>query len=143
MATLKDSAYYAAIQTNKYLADNRQAVGVVRRIPIEVTVVAPNAINDTYNCCVIPANHRVTAVELGVAVANTASSTIGLGDSGDADRYVVAGTAMVAITDKARIANTAMGYIPTADTIVVISLDGASPTTGAKIVGYIDVSPAF
>lgn len=140
MATTRDSVFFAAIQTNKYLSDKRQSGDEARTVPFEIEFVATLATGDIYNLFTIPANARVTAFEACVTVGNTASSVMIVGDAGNTARLAASG-AMVLTTDRLRLAAAGQGWTPTADTVVFATHSGSTPTLGAKVVGYVQYIP--
>lgn len=135
----KDSTQYAALYTNKYLADARDLRGRPMFLPFDHTV-ASDANGDTVNLCVIPAYTKV----VDIAVANEAlgaSTTLSIGDAGSATRYLAA-TAVTSAGKNSGLLNAGQNYEPTSDTIVIATWGGATPTNGAKISGYIVVIAA-
>jgi hypothetical protein len=142
MATARDSVNYAAIHTNRYLADARKEGGRIVPLPFEVTVVSTSATNDTYNLTVIPANARVVQLICttdGIGASAGAGRTFQVGDSGDDDRYMVASDFDVA-NAQGSLAMTGAGYTPAADTIVVGKFVNA-PVVGKKVTGTLFVIP--
>lgn len=132
----KDSTQYAAIHTNKYLADARDKGSRVVGIPFDHTV-ASDAQNDTVNLCVIPAYAKV--VDLCVAnEALGASTTLSIGDAGSATRYLAA-TAVTSAGKNQGLLAAGQNYEPTSDTIVFATWGGATPTNGARISGCLFV----
>lgn len=142
MATARDSVNYAAIFTNKYLADARKLGGRVVPLPFEVTIVSAAATNDTYNLTVIPANARVIGLECttnGLGASAGSGRTFQIGDAGDADRYMVA-TDFDVSGAAGVLAITGAGYTPTADTIAVGLIVNA-PVVGQVVKGVIYIIP--
>ncbi len=139
-AVLRDSSFYSDLYTSKYPGDARKRGGRLVPFPFEVTAVTPATIGDTYNCIVIPANYRV--VDLAVTTtANTATITVQLGDSGNAVRYMPATVFATVDTIFTGVPSAGAGYVPTADTIVVLLFGVAAPTVGAKVTGIFHLIP--
>lgn len=135
----KDSTQYAALYTSKYLADARDLRGRVMVLPFDHTV-ASDAQSDTVNLCVIPAYSKV----IDISVANEAlgaSTTLSIGDSGSATRYLAA-TGVTSAGKNSGLLIAGQNYEPTSDTIVFATWGGATPTNGAKISGFITVIAA-
>ena len=142
MATARDSVFYAATFTNKYLADARKLGGRVVPLPFEITVVSASATNDTYNLTVIPANARVVGLECttdGIGVSAGANITFQMGDAGSAARYMAA-TDFDVSGAAGTLAIAGAGYTPTADTIVVGKFVGAA-VVGKVVKGVIYIIP--
>lgn len=134
----KDSALYAKLHTNKYLGLPTDHGG--RAYPLVFAhTVASDAQNDTINLCVIPAG----AMVVGLDVANEAlgtSTTLSIGDEGNATRYMAA-TAVTAAGKNSGLLIAGQNYIATTNTIVRATWGGATPTNGAKIAGVIWIIP--
>lgn len=135
----KDSTQYANIYTNRYLVDAKDLRGRLMALPFDHTV-ASDAQNDTVNLCVIPAYTKV----IDISVANEAlgaSTTLSIGDAGSATRYLAA-TSVTSAGKNSGLLIAGQNYEPTADTIVIATWGGATPTNGAKISGFILVMAA-
>lgn len=129
-----NSTLYANIFVNKYLADARDIRGRVIPLVFEHTV-SSEANGDTVNLTVIPAYHKV----IGLDVANEAlgaSTTLSLGDSGSATRYLAA-TGVTSAGKNSGLLIAGQSYEPTSDTIVLLTWGGATPTNGAKVYGVL------
>ena len=144
--TNRDSTLYTKLHVNKYLGDARDRGGRLVPIPFSHTVVsgetggASAGVRDTVNLCVLPANCMVVDLIFKSnalwASAGT-NGTIQLGDSGDADRYMVATELYSAEsplptegTVRFRLAMDGLLYKPTADTIVLAEYRVANPVVG-------------
>jgi hypothetical protein len=143
-AVLRDTTLYDKLHVKKYVGDARDRGGRVVPIPFELTVVSPSTVADTYNMCVLPANCKVVGLECtsdGLGPSAGGGRTFALGDSGDADRYMVASDFDVA-NAQGTLANTGQGYKPSADTIVVGTIAGAAGVVGKVVKGCFYVIPA-
>ena len=143
-AVLRDSTQYDKLHVKKYPGDPRERGGRVVPIPFELTVVSVSTVADTYNVCVLPANCQVVGLECatdGLGASAGAGRTCALGDSGDADRYMVASDFDVSGANGV-LAITGHGYRPTADTIVVAVSAGGAWVVGKKVKGCFYVVPA-
>lgn len=138
MANL-NSVQYAYIHVSKYLVDARDLRG--RAVPIMFDHVVTTDVNaDTVNLAVIPAFSKV----VGMDVANSAlgaSTTLSLGDAGNATRYLAA-TSVTAAGKNSGLLVAGQNYEPTTDTIVLATWGGANPTAAGSISGVIWVVPA-
>lgn len=135
----RNSTQYLNVHVNKYIADARDVRGRAVPLPFDDTV-ASDANGDTVNLTVIPANCKV----VGLDVANEAlgtSTTLALGDAGSATRYLAA-TAVTSAGKNTGLLVAGQNYEPTADTILLATWGGATPTNGAKISGVVWVIPA-
>lgn len=142
MATARESVFYAATWTNKYLADARKYDGRVVPLPFDVTLISAAATGDTYKVTVIPANARVIdayVVTDGLGASAGTGTGVIVGDSGDTDRYVATFDADAAGAS-GRLAFAGSGYTPTADTIVLVTVTG-TVVAGKKVSGYLLVIP--
>jgi hypothetical protein len=140
-AVLTDSALYSNLHIKKYVGDARDRGGRVVPIPFSFAIRANPVDGDTYNCCVLPANCQVIGLLVttdGIAGTNT---TVALGDSGVADRYMVA-TDMDTLNTQGALAITGMLYRPTADTIVVATVAASTPTAAKVVKGVFLVVPS-
>ena len=147
--TNRNSALYLKLHVNKYLGDARDRGGRPVPIPFSHTVVsgetggASAGVRDTVNLCVLPANCMVLDFFL-IYEALSASAGVGLtlqvGDSGDADRYMVATDSDVA-GSVSRLAFAGQLYKPTADVIVLAEYRVASPVVGKIYKGFFLVIP--
>src|SRR3989304_4789262 len=117
-AVLRDSVLYDKPHVKKYVGDARDRGGRAVPIPFEITILSPSNTNDTYNCCVLPANCRVVGLECTTDGVGGTNTTLALGDSGDNDRYMAA-TDFDTLNTQGVLAGAGQGYKPTADTIVV------------------------
>lgn len=138
---LRDSALYKKLHVDKFLGDARDAGGRAYPIPFQHTVVTGGeAIADTVNLCVLPANCEVVGFEAIGDGVMAATGTIAVGDSGDADRYMVAKVFATA-EDRGDLAFAGMRYRPTADTIVVMVYAVAAAVAGKVLKGRFWVIP--
>lgn len=138
MANL-NSAQYLSVHVNKYLADARDVAGRAMPIPFD-HVVGSDANGDTVNLCVLPARCKV----VGLDVANSAlgaSTTLAIGDAGSATRFLAA-TAVTSAGKNSGLLVAGQNYEPAADTIVLATWGGATPTAAGTISGVIWVMPA-
>lgn len=124
---------YTSVYVNKYVADARDYRGNTKAIPFNHTITTEVAA-DTVNLCVLPAGCEV----LDWAFTNDAmgaATTMSLGDAGSATRFYVA-TSVTAAGKAAGPLTAGMLYRPTADTIVLATFAGATPTAAAVLKGY-------
>ena len=147
----RDSALYLKLWVNKYLGDARDYGGRAVPIPFSHTVVsgesggASAATRDTVNLCVLPANCMVLDFRLifeALAVSAGVGMTLQVGDSGDADRYMVATDADAAGSVNG-LAFTGQLYKPTADVIVLAEYRVADPVVGKIYKGFFIVVPGI
>lgn len=133
MATARESVDYAAMFTSHYLADARKLNGRAVPRPFKAIIVSLSATADTYKLTKIFANEKVVGLDV-VTDGLGASAGVGsakIGDSGDDDRYM-AQTSFATANVHGVLAAAGAGYIPTADTDVVLTIVGGA--TAAKIV---------
>src|SRR5437016_3244372 len=154
--TNRDSALYARVYTNKYLAEQAYDLGGrAYPIPFQHTVVsgetggASAGVSDTVNLCILPKD--VMVVALDIAAENVWASvgitgTFSIGDAGQVDRYMKATKSYTAGPVGGPIATqgdlrggrldfSGQNYLTTADTIVVLYWLNANPTVGKIIKG--------
>lgn len=128
---------YTNVYINKYLTDARDLRGRVMAIPFSHTITTEVA-NDTANLCVLPANCEVIDFTF-TNDAMGASTTLALGDSGSATRFYPA-TSVTSAGKATGPLTAGMRYRPTADTIVLATFAGATPTAAAVLKGYFLIS---
>jgi hypothetical protein len=124
---------YTSVYVNKYLADARDYRGKVIAIPFNHTITTEVA-TDTANLCVLPAGCEV----LDWSFSNDAmgaSTTMALGDAGSSTRFYPA-TSVTSAGKATGPLTAGMLYRPTADTIVLATFAGATPTAAAVLKGY-------
>lgn len=139
-AVLRDTTIYDSAFVKKYLQDGRHVGGRVVPLPFEMTIQSASTQGDTYNLTVIPANARVVGLECTTDGLG-GSVTVSIGDSGAAARYMIA-TSMATTGLAGTLAIAGAGYTPTADTIVVATTGGGTPTVGKVMKGVLYVIPA-
>lgn len=136
MAAL-NSALYTSLWVTKIPApDERDVGGNEVFIPFSHTVGA-DAQNDTVNLCVVPKGCMVVDIK----VANSAlgaSTTLSIGDSGSATRFLNA-AAVTSAGKNSGLLTAGQNYRPTADTIVFATWGGAAPTAAGTIAGGITI----
>lgn len=137
-AVLRDTVLYDKLHVKKFLADARDRDGRMVPIPFELVAIAGEAIGNTYNLCVLPANCEVVGLE-AVSGGLTATATVAIGDAGDPDRYALAGG--TAAESRYHLAFAGTRFRPTADTIVVATNAVAALTEGNTIKGCFYVVP--
>lgn len=139
MANFNASIYDAQVSTTR--ATNRpessSSEGKVRYFMSSITVpVGGIAIADVIRWIDLPAGARLLGYQtiLGCA-AGTASSTLNVGDSGSAARYLAASSVASAaeFTCKAAETNGATGYVPTTKTTIQSVVAGAALLAGQVI----------
>ncbi len=141
-AVLRNTAFYTSKVTNKYLQDARDEGGRIVPIPFECIIESVSTVADTYNLCVLPANCKVVGLEVSFeAMGASAGSgvTFAFGDSGDADRYLVA--LDVDAVANGQLAYAGQGYEPTSDTIVVATNAGLAAVVGQNFKGCFFIVP--
>lgn len=157
MATNRDSTLYDKLHVKKYIHEPYDANGRMVPIPFEHTVVsgetggASAGVQDSVNLCVLPANCMVVGLEISgenVWASAGVNGTFQLGDSGDADRYMLAtemytaaGSPLGSDFKHVGLAFAGQNYKPTADTIVIGTWKVANPVVGKKIKGCFYVVP--
>lgn len=136
----RDSTLYTKLDVNKYLGDARDRGGRAVPVPFEHTVVAGGeAIADTVNLCVLPANCEVVGLDCITDGLGT-SVTLKIGDSGDTDRYMMA-TAFASAEDSGKLAFSGMRYRPTAAATVFGTYAGGAATAAKIFRGVIWIVP--
>lgn len=140
-AVLRNTAGYTSAHVNKYLQDARDYRQRGIYVPFLITGLSPATLADTYNVCVIPANHRVVDLLAFTPDGLGTSATMALGDAGSAARYMAAASFATAGLQVRTLATTGYGYTPTADTIVVAVNAGAAITVGATFRGHFVLLP--
>jgi hypothetical protein len=131
MAALK-SALYTSLHVTKNLADERDLGGHAFYIPIDHTVGA-DANGDTVDACVLRKGDMV----VGIDVANSAlgaSTTLAVGDSGSATRFMAA-TSVTSAGKFSGLLSAGQNYRVTADTVVILTWGGANPTAAGTVKG--------
>lgn len=158
MPTNRDSALYASLHVNKYLADPRDRGGRLVPIPFSHTVVSGEVggasanVRDTVNLCVLPAGCMVVSLEFAandIWASAGVNGTLQLGDVDDDDRYMIAtelytaagGPIATQLVANNILAFTGQNYRPTVDTIVVAQYRAANPVVGKIYRGCFMVVP--
>jgi len=132
MATVNGDNYttYAAAVPAGFLGAEWE--GKVRAI-YDTYTFATTASGTVVNVGVLRAGEVFLGADILLTASLGASTTLALGDSGDDDRYMAA----TASTAAGRLeANLNVGYKATSDTIITVTLGGASATGTFKIVIY-------
>lgn len=159
VVTNRNSTLYTNVYgTAKLLADARDRGGRLVPIPFLHTVVsgetggASAGVRDTVNLCVLPKGCMVVELRFSsndVWASAGVNGTLQLGDSGLADRYMIATELYTAagspITGDGKSVNllafAGQNYRPTADTIVLAEYRVANPVVGKIFKGCFFVIP--
>lgn len=139
MATYSSSQYANYSATPASLVKPNELGGRKRLAYFSVTTSAYASSGDTINLTTLPKGARVVGGRLAWA-ANAASTTISVGYSGAATRYL-GSTAVGASAGAADLANTValnLGDELSAATVIVATPGGASWTAGTSILGYVE-----
>jgi len=139
MATYSSSQYANYTATPATLVKPNELGGRGRIAYFAVTTSAFASSGDTINLTTLPKGARVIAGRIAWA-ANAASTTISVGYTGAATRYLGA-TAVGASAGAADFANTValnFGDELTAITVLVATPGGATWTAGTSILGYVE-----
>ena len=128
-----NSVTYLKIHVNKYLGLPTDRGGLPFYLPFTHTITTEVAA-DTVNLVVLPAGCTV----LDWTFSNDAmgaATTMALGDAGSSTRFYLA-TSVTAAGKASGSLTAGQNYTPTADTIVLATFAGATPTTTAVLKGY-------
>jgi len=134
MASQNMDNYSKVVSTDKSVADSmitRGQNGGMVQVIYDTYETASLANGDTLNVGVLPKGATFIGGDV-VVDALGASTTLALGDSGDADRYMAAVSTSSAGVKAAR-AIAGIGYQATADTILYATLAGANATDARTI----------
>jgi hypothetical protein len=139
MATYSSSQHANYTSVPATLVKPNELGGRRRTAWFSVTTSAYASTGDTINLTTLPKGARVIAGHIAWA-ANAASTTISIGYTGAATRFLGA-TAVGASAGTANFANTValnFGEELTAITVIVATPGGATWTAGTSILGYVD-----
>lgn len=143
-ATLRSSTLFTNYETNKHIPEPRDRHGSLIPFYFEVTIVSASNISDTYDLFTIPANWSVAFIQAttnGLGASAGAGVTFQIGDSGDADRLMIASD-FDANNAVAHLAYTGVAYRPTVDTIEECLIGTAAAVVGKLVKGHVFMIPA-
>ena len=137
----KDSLLYAKLHTNKQVSLPTDRGGFMYAIPIEHTVAA-DANGDTVNLAVLPLGAKILDIDLAYDALG-ASTTLSIGDAGSATRYIPSTGVTAAGRVQGPSTTAGQNFIQTADTILLLTWGGATPTNAATLKGVVKIIPAL
>jgi hypothetical protein len=135
MATF-NSASYLALELGGQLADPRDEGGKEYLLPFQHTV-GVEASGDVVNLRRLPKGCQV----IGLDVSNDAlgaSTTMSLGDTQSATRYLAA-TAVTTAGKNSGLLSAGQNFRPAVDTIFTLTWGGATPTAAAVVKGVLRI----
>ncbi len=137
----RHSTLYLNTHVNFYQRDARDVRGRIHSIPFEHTVVSGEVSTDTVNLCVLPANCEVENMFFQTDGVGGTNTTGEIGDSGDANRFMLALDINTELTVVPLMPFTGWRFRPTSDTIVVLTWGASNPVAGNIVRGYFIVVP--
>jgi len=133
------STQYTNQITNKYITDSRDRGGPIYCLTFSYTV-STDVSGDTVNLVLAPSGWQI----LGFDISNDAmgsSTTMSIGDAGSATRLYPA-TSVTSAGKITGLLSAGQNFRYTADTIIIATWGGATPTTTAVLKGLFYFIPA-